>query len=142
MRIFFIAALAVLLSSCGQNTESEKETQVKNDKSREIIDVIEHHPNGAVKLRGKSQGGKRIGKWESFYPTGYRWSEAEYRNGFREGNTVTYYPNGMMRYQGQYYNDERIGVWMFYDTTGVLLERIDMDVTPDPEASTESTGLN
>jgi len=142
MRIFIIVTLAVLLSACGENGPSEQSTEVKKDKSREIVDVIEHHPNGAVKLRGKSQGGKRIGKWESFYPSGYRWSEAEYRNGLREGDAITYYSNGMMRYQGRYYNGERVGIWMFYDTTGVLIEKIDMDETPDAKPATESTGLN
>ncbi len=119
----------LFICACGSNVEPEisDQTEVPVQNSAEIIDVVEYHPNGAVKLRGKSQDGKRLGKWESFYPSGYRWSEVEYRSGLREGDAISYYDNGMMRYQGRYYNDEQTGVWSFYDTTGALVKRIDMD---------------
>jgi len=124
--IFITAVLMVGCQPTGQENDSDA-----IQSSKEIVDVIEYHPNGAVKLRGKSQGGKRIGDWESFYPTGLRWSESEYRNGFRQGDVITYYPNGMMRYQGLYYNDEPTGVWSFYDTTGAMVLRMDMDLPQD-----------
>jgi antitoxin component YwqK of YwqJK toxin-antitoxin module len=91
------------------------------------VDVLDYYENGVVKMKGKSIDGKRSGKWESYYPSGYRWSEMNYRNGIREGATTTYYQNGMMRYTGYYYNDERSGLWQFYDTLGLLIQRIDMD---------------
>lgn len=65
--------------------------------------------------------------WESYYPTGYKWSETTFANGRKEGLTTTYYPNGMMRYTGHYYDDERTGLWIFYDTLGGVIQRIDMD---------------
>lgn len=144
IRVFFF--LALLFCACNSTEESQNTEDSKTSKeqtSREIVDVVEYHPNGAVKLKGKSQGGKRIGKWESFYPTGYRWSESTYNNGYRQGDAVTYYPNGMMRYQGRYYNDEKTGIWTFYDTTGVVVKKVDMDLPQDENTlKADSTGLN
>jgi antitoxin component YwqK of YwqJK toxin-antitoxin module len=66
-----------------------------------------------------------------------------YRDGYRQGDAVTYYPNGMMRYQGRYYNGEKTGIWTFYDTTGVLIKKVDMDLPQKDDAEkTDSTGLN
>lgn len=89
--------------------------------------ISETYANGFVKLRGTLIDDKRSGLWESFYDNGYRWSEMEYYKGMRDGAVISYFPNGMMRYQGQYASDNRTGWWMFYDTTGALIERIDMD---------------
>lgn len=135
--------LVFLLFACGSpNQEGGQTEKVENRQAEEIIDVVEYYPNGAVKLRGKSQGGRRLGRWESFYPNGYRWSEMEYRNGYRQGDVISYYSNGMMRYQGRYYNDERSGEWMFYDTTGTLIQKIDMDSPiEDVPYKTDSTGI-
>jgi antitoxin component YwqK of YwqJK toxin-antitoxin module len=142
IRVFFL--LALIFCACGSATNNAKEVEneAKEQATGEIVDVVEYHPNGTVKLRGKSQGGKRIGKWESFYPNGYRWSEATYRNGYRQGDAITYYPNGMMRYYGRYYNDEQAGIWMFYNEKGKLIEKIDMDEAQvDNTQKTDSTGL-
>jgi hypothetical protein len=141
MKITRVLPLLVLLS-CG-TSEPETSAQEPSAEPLEVVDVVEYYPNGAVKLRGRSRGGKRFGRWESFYPNGYRWSEMEFREGRREGDVISYYNNGMMRYQGRYYNDERAGIWSFYDTTGALIERVDMDA-PDNEVdyNTDRTGLN
>jgi|GEM_PF-788506 len=142
IRVFFL--LALLFCACDQASDNARDVkpEAKQQVTGEIVDVVEYHPNGAVKLRGKSQGGKRIGKWESFYPNGYRWSEATYRNGYREGDAVTYYPNGMMRYHGRYYNNEKTGIWMFYNDKGKLTEKIDMDeFQGNHTLKTDSTGL-
>jgi len=142
-RVFFLFALIFCACDPATGEAEEVKGEVKEQSSGEIMDVVEYHPNGALKMRGKSQGGKRIGKWESYYPTGYLWSEATYRKGHREGEAVTYYPNGMMRYQGRYYNDEQTGIWMFYNEKGTLIDKIDMD---DPNGGetlrTDSTGLH
>jgi len=142
IRVFILIAL--VFCACDSATEQigDEKNAAQNLSTKEIVDVVEYHSNGAVKLQGKSQGGKRIGKWESFYPTGYRWSEANYRNGYREGDAITYYSNGMMRYQGRYYNDEQTGVWSFYDKNGMLIQKTDMDEPQDKNNfKTDSSGL-
>ncbi|MEM9051704.1 MAG: hypothetical protein AAGC47_06590 [Bacteroidota bacterium] len=142
-RVVFIFAL-VSFGCESQPSESQNEPARETIlESKEIVDVIEYHPNGAVKIRGKSQGGKRLGRWESFYPNGLRWSESEYRNGYRQGDVVSYYSNGMMRYQGLYYNDEPTGIWSFYDTLGVRTLRLDMDLPLEERKSVlDSLGIN
>ncbi len=112
-----------MIGSC----KTEKPSEAKGQKSVGEVEVVDYYANRGVKMKGKSIDGKRSGLWESFYPSGYRWSEMNYNNGLREGVTTTYFSNGMMRYSGQYYNDERSGVWQFYDSLGVLIHRIDMD---------------
>ncbi len=128
MNKLIFALLAILLTACGS---SENEGQKAADNTLKIEspakDIVEYYDNGAVKIRGKERDGKRIGKWESFYPNGYKWSESDYKNGFREGPIVVFYKNGMMRYDGRYYNDERTGLWQFYDSTGILIKKLNMD---------------
>jgi len=130
-RVFFFFALILCACGSGKSELSEGDSDPQSFGNAEIVDVVEYHPDGTVKLKGKTQNGKRIGKWEAYYPSGYKWSEAIYRNGQREGDAITYYPNGMMRYQGRYYDNEKTGIWMFYDTLGVLIERVDMDEVSD-----------
>lgn len=119
---------AILLASCAAPEEEKKavEQSVKVESIEK--DVVEYHDNGMIKIRGKELNGKRVGKWESFYDNGYKWSENHYKDGYRDGPTVAYFKNGMMRYDGRYYNDERAGMWQFYDSTGTLLLRLDMDL--------------
>lgn len=115
------ALFAALFISCtGRDSAAEKQEQ-------EVIEVVEYYDNGRVSKRGITVDGKRTGRWESFYPNGLRWSETTFKNGVKEGPTVTYFPDGIMRYDGFYHDDVRSGKWVFYDTTGAVLMRIDME---------------
>jgi len=132
MKKLLFALLALTFFSC-QN-DSGAETEKSSDK-KEVVDVVTYYENGVVEKKGKSIGGKRSGTWESFYPTGYKWSIVNYRNGLKWGETMVFYPNGMMKWQGQYANDQRSGLWIFYDTTGVVLKKVDMDLVENPNDS-------
>lgn len=120
---------SILLFACGNSqSQSGNAEATKDEEPKSEVNKIEKfYPDGALKIVGMKRGDKRIGEWESYYANGYKWSEVNYLNGYRSGPTVTYYQNGMMRYEGAYSNGNRSGLWLFYDTTGVLLERIDMD---------------
>ncbi len=116
--------LCMLAVSCGGGEPEQEE------RAPEVVKVTDYHDNGMLSKRGVTIDGKRHGQWESFYPSGLRWSETTFKDGVREGPTVTYFPNGMMRYAGFYHDDVRSGKWIFYDTTGAVITRIDMDVNP------------
>ncbi len=118
------AILCVLLMACNSESNTEKQPTESNT---ELVESVEYYDNGLVKMRGKKKGDKREGKWESFYPTGYKWSETTFRNGVKEGPTTTYYPDGIMRYSGTYYEDQRSGMWFFYDSLGMVMEKINME---------------
>lgn len=128
MNKLIIAVIAGIFISCtpaGNESSTKGETPIINETP--IKEIVEHYDNGAVRIRGKEKGDKRIGKWESFYPNGYKWSETNYRDGYRQGEIIVYYDNGIMRYEGSYTNDERSGVWNFFDSLGVNLVKLDMD---------------
>ena len=131
-----MSVLAVAFLACNPNDKTSGETATTP--RQEVENVVSHYENGLVEKRGVKINGKRHGRWESFYPSGFKWSEVEYREGIKNGDIVVYYPNGMMKYQGRYYDDDRAGMWMFYDATGVLIKRIDMDLT-DSDLDTLST---
>lgn len=116
--------LCMLLASCRGGEPAQEE------KAPEVVNVTDYHDNGMVSKRGVTIDGKRHGQWESFYPSGLRWSETTFKDGVREGPTVSYFPNGMMRYAGFYHDDVRSGNWIFYDTTGAVIMRVDMEVNP------------
>lgn len=128
MNKLIIAAFAGIFIACsGGGNESSKTSDTAVLNEAPIKEIVEHYDNGAVRIRGKEKGDKRIGKWESFYPNGYKWSETNYRDGYRQGEIIVYYDNGMMRYEGSYSNDERSGIWNFFDTLGVSIVKMDMD---------------
>ena len=122
-----ILASVALMTGCTPKSGASPEV---TEQTPTVEKITETYPNGFVKLRGRLLDGNRSGLWESFYDNGYRWSEVQYVRGKRDGPTISYHPNGLMRYQGQYSGGDRRGIWMFYDTTGVLVERIDMDASP------------
>ncbi len=123
---YLCAALIVAaLTMCGSGPDPQPES-----KERITVEVVDYHDNGMVSKRGITIDGQRHGLWESFYPNGLKWSETTFRNGVKQGPTVTYFPNGMMRYSGSYYDDERSGMWVLYDTSGTIYARIDMDLDP------------
>jgi antitoxin component YwqK of YwqJK toxin-antitoxin module len=132
MKKLLFALVALTFFSCGNSPENTAETTSEQE---EVVDVVTYHENGVVEKKGMSIGGKRHGTWESFYPTGYKWSIVNYRKGLKWGETMNFYPNGMMKWQGQYANDERVGLWIFYDTTGVILKKVDMDLVENPSDS-------
>lgn len=115
------ALLTVIFVSCTGSPDRSEE------KEPEVVKVVEYHDNGMVSKQGTTVDGKRTGRWESFYPNGLRWSETTFKDGVKEGPTVTYFPNGLMRYDGFYHDDVRSGKWTFYDTTGAVVMKLDME---------------
>ena len=128
MNKLIFALITICLFACDPSQSKTSENSENDSQIQEpVVKVIEKYPNDVIKIIGQEQGGKRVGKWQSFYENGYKWSESTYKNGFREGPFTVYYRNGMLRYDGYYYNDERSGLWQFYDTLGVTIKKIDMD---------------
>lgn len=127
MKKWIIALLAGIVISCGSKSEHIKTDEVKSPQA--TTQHTEYYNDGSVKMKGGLKGEKRIGKWESFYPNGYKWSEVTYRDGLKHGPTIVYYENGIMRYQGYYHSDNRSDLWVFYDTTGTVVKRVNLNET-------------
>jgi hypothetical protein len=87
-------------------------------------DYTDKYPNGITKFKGFFRFGERHGQWLSFYPNGERWSELHYDKGLRHGPNIVYFENGKMRYQGSYKMDMQDSVWDYFDSTGVLVEKV------------------
>lgn len=98
-----------------QSQVLEETVNLKPSKS----EFIEKYPNGKLKTEGHfDENGERQGTWYSYYESGIKWSQSEYKAGLKEGATAVYYPNGNIRYKGQYKNDQKIGHWEFFDENG------------------------
>ena len=87
-------------------------------------DYIDKYETGVIKFKGFFRFGKRHGQWMSFYPTGGLWSELQFDKGLRHGQNITYYKSGKKRYEGIYKNDKQDSTWNYYDTSGVLAEKV------------------
>jgi MORN repeat protein len=87
-------------------------------------DYTDKYEGGITKFKGFFRFGKRHGQWMSFYPNGLVWSEMHYDKGLREGPNMTYYADGKPRYIGFYKNDRKDSTWAFYDSLGILLEKV------------------
>jgi antitoxin component YwqK of YwqJK toxin-antitoxin module len=87
-------------------------------------DYTDKYESGVIKFRGFFRFGKRHGQWMSFYPDGVLWSELHYEKGLRHGPNITYYTNGKKRYEGFYRDDQQDSLWTYYDTSGVVVEKV------------------
>jgi len=87
-------------------------------------EYTDKYPNGIIKFKGFFRFGKRHGQWMSFYPTGLLWSEMHYDKGLREGPNMVYYEDEKPRYTGFYKNDVQDSIWRYYDSTGVMIKKI------------------
>lgn len=87
-------------------------------------DYVDKYDNGITKFKGNFRFGERHGQWMSFYPNGLPWSEMHYDKGLRHGPNMAYFENGNMRYSGFYKNDYKDSVWCYYDSLGVLAQKI------------------
>jgi antitoxin component YwqK of YwqJK toxin-antitoxin module len=151
-RIYFIVTVfTILLSACNnqsekEQTESEKHIadslskaeqrkkadSLKRDNPLLIMppdsnytgDYIDKYDNGIIKFKGFFRFGERHGQWMSFYPMGTLWSELHFDKGLRHGLNITYFKNGKKRYEGSYKNNKQDSVWNYYDTSGVLAEKV------------------
>lgn len=90
-------------------------------------DYLDKYPNGLTKFKGTFRFGQRHGQWLSFYPSGFMWSEMHYNKGLRQGPNITYYESGKLRYSGYYSNDAVDSLWCYYDSTGVLVEKLEYE---------------
>lgn len=88
-------------------------------------DYFEKYESGVIKVRGGFRFGKKSGKWMYFFPNGSLWSEAFFHLDKMNGESSVYYPNGKLMYTGFYEMDVADSVWMFYDSTGVLAQKVD-----------------
>lgn len=88
-------------------------------------DYFEKYPTGIIKVRGFFRFGKKSGKWMYFYPDGKLWSEAFFHDNKMNGESNVYHPNGKLMYSGFYKMDKADSVWMFYDTSGVMVDKRD-----------------
>jgi hypothetical protein len=87
-------------------------------------EYVDKYPSGIIKFKGIFRFGERHGVWISFFPSGLMWSEMHYEKGLRHGPNTTYYENGKKRYEGFYKNDLQDSVWVYFDTSGVEIERL------------------
>jgi len=87
--------------------------------------VLINYPNGVMKAKGKMLKGKKIGLWESFYPSGTKQSSTYFVDGKQEGYSITYHKNGAIKYRGQFKNGESSGHWEFYNASGDLVSEKD-----------------
>jgi len=136
MKTYFVIALFIL-AGCGSEPEDtkiettvEKEIEPVSDEPTTVSstgikagEYFEYYSSGGIKIKGFHNSKLlREGLWISYYEDGTKWSESYYRDGKREGHSLTFFPNGEIRYVGEYTNDKKTGVWSFYDETGKLLK--------------------
>ncbi len=87
-------------------------------------EYVDKYNTGITKFKGTYRFGKKHGQWMSFFPNGLAWSELHFDKGLRHGPNLTYFENGKLRYSGMYKNDGRDSIWLYYDSTGVILEKV------------------
>ena len=122
------ACLLFAMQSCkNQPAGSNANSNTKNLKTEEIL---QKHPNGVMKMKGKMVGGKREGLWQSFFENCLKQSETTYYAGERNGEHIVWYDNGMMYFRGRFQSDKKWGIWQYYDNEGKLHYKADYNKNP------------
>lgn len=149
---FIITALALSLFACVNTSENKELTEAEKREADSLSklsqrrvadsmkkqnmmlimppdseytgDYVDKYPSGVIKFKGFFRFGERHGMWLSFYPSGNPWSELHYDKGLRNGPNTVYYIGGKKRYEGFYKNDKQDSIWAYYDSTGVLAEKV------------------
>lgn len=132
----------MLVTACGEEPAVEDHTDVPVNDSVDTADSGDEHvveagesfdnmgfkteelmlwPNGNVRIMGRYVEGKRDGTWVSYFETGIKNSENEYRLGEKHGKSAVWYESGELYYIGYYENNEKKGIWKFYDENGTLV---------------------
>ena len=139
-KILFIALIAAFAFGCSEKKVVESTYENGNPRvekfyhkkggelvlEREIV----YYENKQKKMDGTFREDQRDGKWKAWYENGNLWSEGEYKDGKRNGPGIAYHENGKKYIEGMYRDDSRVGPWKFYDTTGVLLKEVNLDLVP------------
>lgn len=142
-RILFLAAIVILFSCKDKQNKANDSVITETPKQKPAADTtlteeenffikdpenasdgerVQFYKSGTKKSQGTYKNGKREGKWQVWYSNGQLWSECDFKNGLKHGNSAVYFRNGAKRYEGRYENDNRVGVWKFYDETGKLIK--------------------
>ena len=105
----------------------------KKGKELELRKETVYYENQQKKMEGAYKSERRDGQWKAWYENGTIWSEGVYKDGKRHGLGIAYHENGQKYIEGMYREDMRVGVWRFYDTTGVMVKKVNFDLVPETQ---------
>jgi antitoxin component YwqK of YwqJK toxin-antitoxin module len=124
VKYIILILLFVTLLNCTSNSQ-KKENKVPVIPKTETVNYTEFHPNGQLKIKGDLVKEIRQGKWISYYDNGKKWSEANYLEGKKNGQSKSFYTNGNLRFLGYYENDKKTDQWFFYNENGRFEKEVD-----------------
>ncbi|MGB3180494.1 MAG: hypothetical protein WBB45_03845 [Cyclobacteriaceae bacterium] len=106
MKLYYLIAIILLISSCNENDNVE----------------IEYHPNGEIASKVPTVDGIKNGKKNLYYPTGKYKGYTNYIDGKKNGEAMFFWENGNI-WQRFIYEDDLIkDSSIIYRKTGVLNE--------------------
>jgi len=144
-RIGIFIFSAALLSACGDETKTQKDSvrkdgggktmsvpdsagQLQAAKPAGIMyngDTVKRYPNGVIEMKGMMGGGLRQGQWVAFFPNGNVQSECQYKDNVAHGRTTVYRENGTKYWDGFYNKGRQVGKWKYWDEQGQLVAEKD-----------------
>ena len=80
-------------------------------------------------------GGEPVnhGPHTTWYESGVKASEGEYRHGKRHGPWTYWYPDGSRKLEAHYHRGNSVGQWTFWDQQGEIFKEADLGPIPEPE---------
>lgn len=121
--LILAAALMFGASASAQNgtsqTAGSSALEVSNEDGK-LMKVTWYHTNGVVRETGYFLNGEKHGQWMTFDESGKKLSEANYKEGQKDGNWSVWHDNGTVRYHMVYSNNKRIMVTE-WDNAGNLI---------------------
>ncbi len=88
--------------------------------------VVEYHPNKAIKVKVIYQHGKKHGPYQEFYSNGKLHGQGWYQDGMTQQRWVYYHPNGAIKSDEFFLNNDQVGIAYYYSHDGKLFTSDEM----------------
>lgn len=85
---------------------------------RSTVETPDDWWNAKLAVYAKQDKGEKHGPWVSWYSTGQKQLEGEYRNDVQVGRFTWWYPNGQKAIEGSYDNGKQYGEWSWWHSNG------------------------
>lgn len=118
----FIAFIALLMVSCGNQPNDKGEFIIKNPNNDKEI-RIKYFNDGNIEYIQEVKNDTPEGFFINFYQSGLTKNTGRIVNGKKEGTGVVFYPDGTTNSVGIYKNDQQYGFFWLFDKEKNLVEK-------------------
>jgi antitoxin component YwqK of YwqJK toxin-antitoxin module len=87
--------------------------------AKEIVQTPDDWWDAKIAVYTKQGKDEKHGPWVSWYPSGHKHIQGEYKNDLQVGKFTWWYENGQIALEGTYENGKQVGPWVWWHQNGL-----------------------